>query len=276
MSGKKDSKSNEKYIVPAIVQAAKVLLCLAESGSSHLSLTEICSRVGIHSSRAYSLLYTLQEFGFTQRNVGGKGYSLGTGLLALSRKVLDNLDAPRLAEPILENLAKNADSTAALALINEDQLSIVAKHEGGRDVGITVRVGRTFHITHSAEGKSIAAFLPKEELDGLLRRKDLYFQDKSGKVDRKRLLLDLEECRRLGYALDFGEVNPRFNAVASPVFGPTDKAIGCITVIGILSPDRAFQLGPKVAEAAKELSRLLGGLGTSNSSIYLDKKDINK
>ena len=258
ISRKEDSKPNEKYIVPAIVQASQVLLCLADAESSHLSLTEICSRVGIHSSRAYSLLYTLQEFGFIHRNVGGKGYSLGTGLIALSRKVLDNLNAPRIAEPILEALAKEAESTAALALINEDQISIVAKHEGGRDVGITVRVGRTFHITHSAEGKAIAAFLPKEELNKLLKRKDLYFQDKSGKLDRKRLLQDLEDCRRLGYTLDYGEVNPRFNAVASPVLGPTGKPIGCITVIGILSPERAEQLGPKVAEAGRKLSRLLG------------------
>ncbi|MBN2062924.1 MAG: IclR family transcriptional regulator [Deltaproteobacteria bacterium] len=257
---KKDSKPNGKYIVPAIVQAARVLLCLAESESSHLSLTEICSRVGIHSSRAYSLLYTLQEFGFIHRNVGGKGYSLGTGLLALSRKVLDNLNAPRLAGPILENLAKIAENTAALALINEDKLSIVAKHEGGQDVGITVRVGRTFHLTHSAEGKAIAAFLPEEELKRLLKRKDLYFQDKSGKLDKEKLLRDLEECRRLGYALDYGEVNPRFNAVASPVLGPAGKPVGCITVIGILSSDRARQLGPEVAKAGKELSRLLGSV----------------
>lgn len=254
-----NNQTKDKYLVPAIEQAAKVLLVLAESDSSHMSVSEICSRAGIHSSRAYSILYTLQQYGFTQKNIGGRGYSLGPKLIALSRKVLDNLDVPVLAKPFLEKLANESKSTAALALIVNNQLTIVAKQEsGGNEVGITVRVGRNFHLTHSAEGKAIAAFLPENELDELLQGKELFFQNKSGKVDRKRLLLDLEECRRLGYALDHGEVNPRFNAVASAVFGPSGTPIGCLTVIGISFFDKARQMGPKVARAAQKLSLLIG------------------
>lgn len=254
-----NNQTSDKNLVPAIAQAARVLLVLAESDSSHMRVSEICSRAGIHSSRAYSILYTLQQFGFTQKNIGGRGHSLGPKLIALSRKFLDNLNVPALAKPFLENLAKASSSTAALALIVNDQLTIVAKQEGdGNELGITVRVGRNFHLTHSAEGKAIAAFLSENELEALLQRKDIFFQNKSGKLDKNRLLHDLEECRRLGYALDHGEVNPRFNAVASPIFGPAGAPMGCLTVIGIPFFERAQQIGPKVANAAQALSLLIG------------------
>ena len=85
-------KSEEKYIVPAVDQAAAILFCLAETTASHLSLMEIYKAVGIHKSKAYSILQTLQKAGLIQRNIAGKGYSLGPGLITLSRKVLDNFN----------------------------------------------------------------------------------------------------------------------------------------------------------------------------------------
>jgi DNA-binding IclR family transcriptional regulator len=260
MKGKKDPKSHDRYMVPAIKQAAEVLFCLAESEASHMSLTEICAKVGIHSGRAFSILHSLQKFGLTQRNIGRKGYSLGPGLITLSRKVLDSFDAPRLAQPVLENLAKKSDSTATLGYIADDQLIVIAKYEGEKDVGLTVRIGRHFPFTHGAEGKAIAAFLPEKQLKELLKRKNLLFHGTPEKLERKRLADEFEKCRRLGYALDLGEMNPNFNAVAAPVFGPSGYPIGYINVIGILSASWAQELGPLVADAGRELSRQLGAV----------------
>jgi DNA-binding IclR family transcriptional regulator len=258
MRSKKDPKSHDRYMVPAIKQAAEVLFCLADSEASHMSLTEICAKVGIHSGRAFSILHSLQEFGLTRRNIGGKGYSLGPGLITLSRKVLDDFDVPRLAAPIIEELAKKADCTAIFGLIIDDQVMITAKHEARKEVGLTVRIGRHFHITHGAEGKAIVAFLSEKKQKEILRSRLLYFHGLPDKLDRRRLESEFEKCRRLGYALDLGEAHPNLNAVAAPVFGVSGTPIAHITVIGIPSKGRARELGPMVAEAGKELSRQLG------------------
>jgi DNA-binding IclR family transcriptional regulator len=258
MRGSRNPKSNERYVVPAVEQAARLLFCLADADASHLSLTEICAKAGIHKSQAFSILHTLQKFELAQRNIDGKGYSLGPGLITLSRKVLDNFNAPRLAEPFLEELAKKSGSTATLGLIVDNQIVVVAKYEGGHDVGITVRIGRRFPLTHSAEGKAIAAFLPEQEFDKLFQNPDLYFYGKQEKHNRARLQKELTDCRGLGYALDLGEVKQGFHAVAAPVLGPGGTPIGHISIIGLLSAEGARQLGPLVAEAGKTLSRQLG------------------
>jgi DNA-binding IclR family transcriptional regulator len=191
--------------------------------------------------------------------VGGNGYSLGPGLIALSRKVLDDFNLPRIAEPILESLAKEARSTATLGLIVEKQLVIAAKYEDRRDIGVaTVRIGRRWPIRHGAEGKAIAAFLPEEQLEELLKEDELYFHGKPEKLDRKRLMKELAECRRTGYALDLAEINQKFNAVAAPVLGPDGTPIGHINLIGVLFADDARRLGPMLADAGKTLSRQLG------------------
>ena len=258
MGGNKNQKSNDRYVVPAVDQAARILFCLADAETSHLSLTEICAKTDIYKSQAFSILHTLQTFSLAQRNLKGKGYSLGPGLITLSRKVLDNFNAPRLAEPFLEELAKKSGSTATLGLIVDNQIVVVAKYESGHDVGITVRIGRRFPLTHGAEGKAIAAFLPKQELDKLYQNPDLNFYGKQEKLNRTRLHKELKDCRRLGYALDLGELRQGFHAVAAPVLGPSGAPIGHISIIGLLSAESARQLGPLVAEVGKTLSRQLG------------------
>jgi len=251
-------KADQRYLVPAVEQASRVLLTLAGARSSHMSLTEICAEVGIHKSKAFSILFTLQKFGLVQRNSNGKGYALGSGLVSLSRRVLDNLNAPRLAEPILEKLAHKAGGTAILGLIADKGVFVVAKQEGNHDIGYTIRIGTRFPLTYGSHGKAIAAFLPPAELDKLLQQKKLYFYGESETVNRQRLEEELVQIRRDGFAVDPGDMRPGLNAVASPIFGAGTRPIGYIVVIGLVSEDAARQLGPTIAQAAKALSRQLG------------------
>jgi DNA-binding IclR family transcriptional regulator len=254
-----NTKERDPYNVPAVNQAARLLQCMAQHDGTHMSLTEICARTGLHNSRAFSLLHTLQKFNLIQRNIGGKGYSLGLGLVGLSRKVLDDLNIPRLAEPFLKNLAVAADSTSVLGLIiNEDEIMVVGKYEGGRDVGVTVRVGRRLPISHSAEGKAIAAFLPSHALKRILQQDMLHYYGNNQHFNRKRLKAELAQCRKQGYALDLEDVKQGLNAVAAPLLGHKGLPIGYIGILGLLSADKARQLGPDVSEAARKLSQQLG------------------
>lgn len=250
--------SEEKYVVPAVEQASRILFCLAGNSSSQMSLPEICSQVGIHKSKAYAILQTLQKFGLVQRNSDRKGYSLGPGLITLSRKVLDDLNAPRLAEPILEDLATKIGGTATLGLIADRKVVVVAKHEGGVDIGVTIRTGHRFPLTYGSHGKAIAAILPDQELELLLQDPKLYFHGTPENLDRDRLQEELAQCRRDGFALDLGEMKPGLNSIAAPVFGPGETPIGYIALIGLFPAEAARQFGPSVAAAVKVLSRQLG------------------
>ncbi len=259
---KKDNlRFNIKYIVPAVEQASQILFCLANGNSSHMSLIDICTSVGIHKSKAYSILNTLQKFNLIQRNIDRKGYSLGPSLITLSRKVLDNFDISRIAEPALMALARHTSGTVTLGLIVEDKVYIIAKFEGEPDVDITARIGHTYPLSYGSHGKAIAAFLSETELGQMLERDDLYFHGKPENLDRERLQEELRECRVKGFALDLGEVRSGLNTAAAPVLGPSGTPIGYIALLGLFSPEAAESYGPLVAEAGKKISQQLG-LGT--------------
>jgi DNA-binding IclR family transcriptional regulator len=256
----KDRKTNERYVSPAVEQASRMLFCLADSRSTFTSLLEICAQVSIHKSKAFTILETLQRFGLVRRNKDAKGYALGPGLISLSRKVLDDLSAPRLAEPILEDLARKTGSTAALGLIAGKEVFIAAKHEWEGSIGVTMRIGHRLPVTYGAHGKAIAAFLSEEERSKLLQEKNLYFYGGAAKLDRNRLDEELVRCRRDGFAEDLSEVNPGLNVVAAPVIGPSGHMIGFIEIFLLFSAETAHQFGPLIAEAGKKLSRELGAV----------------
>lgn len=256
----RDDQPHERYTVPAVEQAMRVLFQMAETGPSHMTLTEIYSKAGIPKSKAFSILQTLKKFGVVQRDIDKKGYSLGPGLITLSRKVLDNFNAPRLAEPILVRLVKVAGGTATLGLIADDKVFVAAKYEEGTDIGIAIRVGQRFPLTYGSHGKAIVSSLPAKEQKHILDGKKLYFHGTPEKLDRNRLYRELEVCRRDGYALDLGEIKPGLNTVAAPVLGIDGAPIGYIAVIGLFSGQTVRSLGPSVAEAGKTLSRQLGAV----------------
>lgn len=255
---KKKEITNGRYVSPAVEQASHILFCLAEAKSPYISLTEICAHVGIHKSKAFTILETLQRFGLVRKNTDGKGYALGHALIALSRKVLDDLNAPALAEPILDELAKKVGTTAALGLIAGRNVFVASKREGGGPVVVTMRVGHRFPITYGCHGKAIAAFLPEKELEDLMKEKKLYFYGDPAKFDKKKVMRDIERCRVDWFAEDLEETAPGLNAMAAPVLGPNNRPIGYIVLLGLASAEAARQYGPLVAEAGKALSRKLG------------------
>lgn len=271
----KDNTPEERYLVPAVEQASRILFGLAGAESPYLTLTEICAQVGIHKSKAYSVLLTLQKFGLVQRNSEGKGYALGPGLIGLSRRFLDNLSAPALAEPLLEDLARRTGTTAALGLIADRNVFVAAKREGGRAIVVTMRVGHRFPLTYGCHGKAIAAFLPDEELRALLKGKKLYFQGDPSRFDKEKTLADIERCRKDWFAVDTEETAEGLNAVASPVLGPHGRSIGYIVVLGLPSAEATHRYGPLVAKAGKELSRQLGAHIETISDSAFEKKRAN-
>ena len=223
-----------------------------------MGLTEISREVGIHKSKGFSILNTLNQFGFVEKDLQTKTYSLGPGLLSLSRHVLDNIRYPEVVAPFLQRLAVETNGTAIFGLINGEHVIVVGKHEGNQNIGFTVRLGHQFHITLGAHGKSILAFMPETEREKILSRKKVFFYLDPSRVDRELLREELMRCKALGYSQDIGNITPGANVVSAPLFANHEKLIGCLILIGTFPEKRIQEYGPKVADMAFQISQKLG------------------
>jgi DNA-binding IclR family transcriptional regulator len=252
-----ETDSPRRYSSPAVEQATQILFCLAASPAPQMGLTDICARVGVSGSKAFGILEALKDAGLVRRGEKGKGYALGTGLVALSRKVLDDLIPSRLAEPVLEELTRKTGSTSVHGLITGGSVYISVKREAEGPVNVGMRLGHVLPLTYGAHGKALFAFFPKEEQDRILQGKELLFHGRD-KLDRERLKAELAQCVKEGFACDLGESTKGVNVVAAPVLGPAQVPIGFVEIFVLASAEAAIEFGPTVSRAAKALSRQLG------------------
>lgn len=275
---KNDQKGKSAYkpIVPAVEQASRILLCLGESPNFKMSLTDICRQVGIHKSKGYSILHTLMEYGFTEKDLQTKTYSLGPSLLFLSRNFLDNLYYPNVVAPFLKSLAKETNETAMFGLISGSHVFVLNQREGNGNIGFRLRHGQRFHITLGAHGKAIVAFLPEAERKAILSRKKLYFHGDPSRVEMKRLKEEFARCRESGFAYEIGEVTPGVTVISTPVFGLREKLIGCVGLIGVYPQGKIQGYGAKLAGVAEEISHKLGAYSGNVSPVQARPMKIKK
>ncbi len=251
-------KSKYKSTVPAVEQSLKLLNFLAEHSDTSLTLTEICERLDIHKSKAYTILNTLIGYDFIEKNPRTKTYRLGLGIVHLARNILNNLNIREMVKGPLYQLAMETELTAHYGQIAGSNFYIIAKEESNTDFGYSMRIGISHDITHGAHGKAVVAFMPEEKRQEILGREYLCFYGDGKSVDMDKLLAELEEARTNGYATDIRVTNPNITAISSPVFEGGGSIVGCIILIGIFPRAKLKSFGKKVTEAAFDISHILG------------------
>ena len=145
-----------------------------------------------------------------------------------------------------------------LGVISDDKTYIVAEYLGAPGIGVSSPIGYVTPITYGAHGKAIAAFLPKTELEELLKNKELYFYGSPKKFNKKRLQEELAECKRHGFALELGDIQQGMNAVAAPILDQNSYPIGYVTIVGFFTEEEALKLGPFAVDAVKTISKEAG------------------
>ncbi len=223
-----------------------------------MNLKTICTEVGIHNSKGYSILNTLSKFGFVQREEIGKTYTLGPALAYLGRSAIEGMDIVKLVTPYLEKLSSSTGETSLFGLLSAEQLFIIAKHEGDNVIGVNIGIGHRFHMTAGAHGKAIVSMLSDLERKKVLSRKKLYFYGDPDKFDIELLNKEIIKARATGFAEDRGQLQPGINAVSSAVLDGEGRVLGCVILIGTYPEAKIAEFGPLVSSGARKISEELG------------------
>lgn len=242
--------------VGSVARAIALLEALAASESG-LGVNELARRIGVNASTASRLLATLQDGGLVARPDGGGPYRLGLRLVALSERVLAQLDVRQLARPLLARLVTQTGETATLSLPGDGEAITVDFVPSPSSVVSMARVGRPSVPHATATGKVMLAFI-----GGLPVTLQAYTERTI--TDPAALEAELASVRERGWAQAVGEREPDLAAVAAPVFGLRRELAAIVGIQGPaarLPQDALLALREPLLEAVAELSRALGGGG---------------
>ncbi len=246
----------------SVARAVALLDALAESEAG-LGVNELARRIGVNASTASRLLGTLQDAGLVER-AGTGPYRLGLRLVALSDRVLAQLDVRERARPLLTRLVAETGETATLSVPGGGEAITVDFVPAASSVISMARVGRPSVPHATAAGKVMLAYG-----GGLTEDSELAAFTERTITDPHALAAELAAIRERGWAEAVGEREPDLGALAAPVFGRDGRLAA---IVGIQGPAARLPAATRRAlrepllAAATELTQALGGSGKKPDS----------
>lgn len=252
-------KSNSFPYTIASVDRAMELLLLLESESRDMGITEMSKTLGVQKSTVHNLVQTLLARGFVRQTETGR-FALGFRLMRLGVTASERLDIRRIADPILRDLALEANEYVLLAVLYREEVTIVDSVAPQRTTFIVPRIdfANTFHCT--ALGKIFLAF-GNEVLRNSILSRSLDCYTPFTLVDEKQLLDEIRQTQRRGYSVSCNETIEGVTCIGAPIFnahGNLEAAVCISSASARLSQDRYPDMARILLDKAIEISRRIG------------------
>ncbi len=262
------TESQKRYEVGALKRGLLILDCFTESPGHVLTVSEVARSVGVHRATAFRFLSTLESSGYIQPAERPGCYRLGTKWRPVEPGPPWPAALPLISVPILKELAEETGETADMGVFYQGEVTMVQVIEGSQSVRARQRVGasRPAHLT--AIGKVLLSTLEEQALEQWIQTHPLVVQTPNSISSPQRLLSELAEVRRCGYAVDEQEFELGLTCVAVPVLDGSGAAIAGVAISGPSSRINYHRI-PEIVTAIQRAAERLGRLcGASLSPAY--------
>jgi len=228
-------------------------------------LASIADDLGLPRSAAHRLLTDLCRCGYVRQLREHGDYVLTTKLVALGLHFLSDSRVVDVAQPLLDRLAERSGEFVRLGVIDNEQLTWVAKAQGARrGLRYDPEMGMEARLSCTASGHAWLLTLPDDKVIELVARQGLGSRADFGPNaprNLRELLAMLGAARQRGYSLTQETFVAGMTAMAAPVRRTGQVAVGVISIAGPASrfnEERMRALGPTLLAAADELAALSG------------------
>ncbi|MCI1944436.1 IclR family transcriptional regulator [Clostridium luticellarii] len=233
---------------------------LLSKNKSGLSIADISKKLDIPQSSTSNLIKTLYNSGYVARDEAKK-YVLGVRLIQLGSVAMESFDISAVAKPILQELVKEVQETAFLAIRAQNEVVYILKIDSNRSVNTTAQPGYHRPLYDTGLGKAFLASMNKREQHEILSNIKLTPVTEHTITDRNVLIRQLEQFKRQGYAVDDEESEYGLYCIATTI-STVDKNIeAAISISGLkarIVSNKETIVG-HLFDAANEISRKLGG-----------------
>ena len=240
-----------KLTVRAGERALDILMCFANERD--ISLTELATRVGLNKSTVHRLMTTLEDRGFVLKN--GDKYRLGYRVWELAANLTQVDDPAQLLQPEMELLRDQLDETVSLYVKDGNDRIRIQAVQSNQAIRRVAPVGVRLPLFVGASSKVLLAFAETNELEAALRDSRW-----PSSIDKDSYMKQLEEVRRLGYAVSLEERELGAAAVSVPIMDRNQRLVAALSVSGPvsrMSADTLVSFAPQMMETARRMGTML-------------------
>ncbi|WP_420450202.1 IclR family transcriptional regulator [Ilumatobacter sp.] len=247
----------------ASVASAVAVLKAFTSTSPEWGVSDLSAAVGQSRSSVHRILSTLTDEGLLEQDSRSGRYRLGLALFDLAAAVPSQRSLHEAVLLPMTDLRNKSGETVQVGVLDGRQVVYVERLDSPNTLRLFTQLGRRNDAHCTGTGKVLLAFLPKTELERLLRGWTPPRQTEHTIVGRTALTAELTLVRTNGFAENRQESEVGVVSIAAPIRDDTGSTIAAMSVAGPADrmDQRRDQLADAVVTLALATSRRLGYRG---------------
>lgn len=190
------------------------------------TLSDIARSAAIPAATARRCLLTLEDLGYITRH--GRSFLLRPKVLELGAAYLDSMDIEHLTKNHLEELARKTGDSAAMSVLDGNDIVYVARASVRTLLRLEAHVGSRFPAHATSMGRVLLAGLSRERLQRYFDTARLDALTDKTVCDPVALRALIEECRHSGYAAVADELAYGVVALAVPVLDQSGRVVASL------------------------------------------------
>lgn len=224
-----------------------------------LSLQEIAEITGVPKSSAHRIVKSLCAARYLEQISRHGRYRLGIKLFELGSIYIEKLDLHKASFLIVRRLQEVSGENVHLCIFNGSRPVMVYRKTMATDPINTVTTLEAAPAHCTGVGKAILAHLDTSDLWRIIGLGLHGFTPRT-LVDPAELLVELEQIRARGYAIDDREHQPNVRCIAAPIRAVDGRVFAAVSVsstINRIPEQRIAALAELVQDAASDIEQSL-------------------
>jgi IclR family transcriptional regulator, pca regulon regulatory protein len=242
------------------------VLSAFKSGRPLLGISELGRELDLSRSTAHRYVATLAALGYLQQDLPTRKYRLGPRVLDLGFSAINSMELRQIAAPHLQQLSDETGHTVNMAILDGNEIVYIERCRssrlGQREIDLNLHVGSRLPAHCTSMGKILLAYLPADELAGMLETIEFTRRGPNTITRRAGLVAELERVSASGIAVNNEELAYGLRSIAVPVRSQTGDVTAAINLAvhrSMVSMEHLVtRLRPTLERTAAEISARAG------------------
>jgi DNA-binding IclR family transcriptional regulator len=251
------AKKEKYYQIASLEKGIRVLELLSDQ--NELTVSSVAAKLGFNRAASHRFLATLRDLGYVEKNENHR-YHLTFKIMEMGMKMASRFEIRTEARCHMQELSRAFNETVNLGYWKGQKVLHLDKIDSPEILRIDTPLGSWAPAYCTALGKSILAYLPRDELEAYLKGVKLVPHSPRTIISKKKLRQELIKVLQQGYALDDEELSAGLRCVAAPVFDHTGHVRYALSVSAPssrMTQETILKVQQKIRDVCQRLSAKL-------------------
>lgn len=255
-----DSDDSDTGKATAIQKAVRLMQAIAASDSPQ-QLADLADHIGMPKPTVHRLLAQLEDVGMVGRDLGGKGYTVGTTWLQLAIGAMTARAKQPAIHALMRSLVNQIQESCNLSVLQGHEVLYIERVECDWPLRMQLHAGSRVPVYCTASGKMLLAHLPTKTRQRLLAGLEMKKFTNNTIVDPGQMEKEFEKIRANDVSINKEEYHLGLIGVSVPVRSRNNAVIATLSIHAPsfrMSVETALSYVPQLKKTAQEIAEETG------------------